>query len=305
MKLSQNLNKEKNFFKNKNIVITGASGFIGKNLLKYLSQYQCNIIAIYNKTKINSKKKNIVSIKHDLLQSLPENLLKDKIDILFHFAGPKADRKSMQDNFEINNGLVIDKNIIKYSIKKKISLFFYASSAGVYKISKTNFKEKKIPITTNCDGIYGKNKLIAEKMLFNAFDKKNLIICRFFSIYGKSSNTIINKWKNEVRKNKNISIWGDGKTIRSWLHIDDTIRGIIKMIIYKKNDVFYNLGSSEKLSLYKIFCLIKSKFKHSKSSIIYSKILATGPKKRFTNSHNLKKIGWVQKIKLNKGLTII
>lgn len=306
MTLNHNLKREKKFFKNKNILITGASGFIGKSLLKYISQFECNIIAIYNKTKINLKKhNNIRLVKCDLLKSIPKKIKTNNIDILFHFAGPKADRKSMQIKSKILQSLVIDRNIIRYALNKKIPNFFFASSAAVYDVSKTNFKEKKLPINHNCDGVYGMSKLITEELLYNSFDKKKLTICRFFSVYGKSSNTIINKWKYETKKNKEIFIWGNGNTIRSWLHIDDVINGIIKMMVCRKKDIFYNLGSNEKLSLNKIFRIIKNKFLNSKSYISYSKKTNSGPQKRFTNSNNLKKIGWNQKINLKEGINLI
>ena len=52
-----NKDKEEFFFKNKKILITGSSGFIGKNLVKNLSKFNCNIFAIYNNSKTSFKKK--------------------------------------------------------------------------------------------------------------------------------------------------------------------------------------------------------------------------------------------------------
>ena len=73
----------------------------------------------------------------------------------------------------------------------------------------------------------------------------------------------------------------------------------------KHNKIFFNLGSGEKLSLTKTFHLIKNKYPKSKSKIVFNKSILTGPKKRFTNCKNLKKIGWNQKIKLNEGINLI
>lgn len=300
-----NKDKEEFFFKNKKILITGSSGFIGKNLVEDLSKFNCNIFAIYNNSKASFKKKNVKFLKYDLSKILPSKIISSKIDILIHLAGPRADRKSMDNDNAILKSLLIDKNIIDFAIKKKISTFFFASSAGVYNITKTTFEEKKLPISLNSDGVYGLNKLISEKMIYNTFNKTKIIICRFFSIYGRQSNTIINHWKKKIQKNENVSIWGDGNTQRSWLHIDDVINGIKKMLIIKHNKIFFNLGSSEKLSLTKTFHLIKNKYPKSKSKIVFNKSILTGPKKRFTNCKNLKKIGWNQKIKLNQGINLI
>jgi nucleoside-diphosphate-sugar epimerase len=305
MKFKLHQNKEKRYFKNKNILITGASGFIGKNFLKYISQFECRIFAIYNNTKINLIKNNITYIKCDLLKKFPIKILKYNFDVVYHFAGPKADRVSINNKLGILKGLIIDENVIDYVIKKKIAKFFYASSAGVYNVKKTNFTEKRLPININCDGFYGLSKLVGEEKLFKSLNKKNFVICRFFSVYGKYSNTIINKWQRNIKKNLNISIWDEGKTIRSWLHIDDVISGIVKMTTNESKNVVYNLGSSEKTTLNKIYEIIKNKYPNSKSLAVYNKNFQSGPKERFTSCKNLKMLNWKQKIKLNKGLTQI
>lgn len=305
MKSNLHQNREKKYFKNKTILITGASGFIGKNFLQHISQFECKIYAIYNDTKINFKKKNITYIKCDLLKNFPKKILKYNFDIFYHFAGPKADRISINNKLDILKGLVIDENVIDYVIKKKIPKFFYASSAGVYDVNKTNFTEKRLPISTNSDGFYGLSKLIGEEKLFKSLNKKNFVICRFFSIYGKYSNTIINKWKIKIKKSFKINIWGNGQTIRSWLHINDAVDGIVKMTTNKSKNVIYNLGSSQKTSLNEIYKIIKKKYPNSKTLVIHNKNFESGPKKRFTSCRNLKKLNWKQKVSLNKGLTLI
>ena len=162
-----------------------------------------------------------------------------------------------------------------------------------------------MPISINSDGFYGLSKLIGEERLFNSLEKKNFIICRFFSIYGKDSNTIINKWKKHIKRNLNINIWGDGKTIRSWLHISDAIDGIVKMTTNKSKNAIFNLGSNERTSLQEIYEIIRDRYPNSKSLVFLNKNLKSGPKNRFTNCKNLKKLNWKQKINLNKGLDLI
>ena len=131
----------------------------------------------------------------------------------------------MKDESKILTGILIDKNIIELAIKNKVKTFFYASTAGVYDTRIKKFNEKKISLNYNSDGLYGFSKLLGEEILLKSLKKSNLKICRFFSIYGKNSKTIINFWQKKIKNNENIEIWGDGKTIRSWLHINDAISG--------------------------------------------------------------------------------
>ena len=150
------------FFDKKKILITGASGFIGQNLIKNLSKYNSNIVALYANKKLKFINSNIKLIKCDLTKKIPKKISKVKFDIIIHLAGPKADRKSMKDESKILTGILIDKNVIELAIKNKVKTFFYASTAGVYDTRIKTFNEKKISLNYNSDGLYGFSKLLGE-----------------------------------------------------------------------------------------------------------------------------------------------
>ena len=109
----------------------------------------------------------------------------------------------------------------------------------------------------------------------------------------------------KIKNNENIEIWGDGKTIRSWLHINDAISGIIQILVYPNKNIFFNLGSYEKLTLNRIFKIIKSKYINSKSKIKYKMSINSGPKIGIQIQMKMKKIGWTQKVKLKQGIYFI
>ena len=75
----------------KSIVITGASGYLGKRLLDRLSDlYQdCEIFALFCNTPINKSKDNITPIKVDLSKANDYRKLPLKFDKLVHLAGDK------------------------------------------------------------------------------------------------------------------------------------------------------------------------------------------------------------------------
>ena len=122
----------------KTIIITGSNGYIGSNLVKYFSKLKnFKLICITNK-KENKKilNKNVKYIKHNLLNKIPKTKIKENIHAVLHFAGPKNDREYVNKNKKkVLEGIKIDKNIIDFSIKKKIKIFIYASSAAVYGLS--------------------------------------------------------------------------------------------------------------------------------------------------------------------------
>jgi len=302
----------KNILK-KSIIITGANGFLGSNLVQYFSKFDYDITCIYKKNlKSRIKKKNIVYIKFDLQKKLPLNKIKGNFDALLHFAGPKNSRSFVNKNKKkILTAIKIDKNIINFCLKKKIKKFIYASSSAVYDLKeglKNNspFREENVNKNTNPDGLYGSTKRTIEKYLNTIPQKKmKTTSCRIFSIFGPNTNTIINIWKNNIKKNKKIYIWGDKNIIRSWLYIDDFLSAIHFILQSEKKIKVINIGSDKIISLDKIIRIIKKKYKKKKIDLIENKNIYPGPMVRYSNNKKLIKLGWRQKISLIKGLSLI
>tara|TARA_B100001123_G_C15336946_1_gene1033245 strand:- start:4256 stop:5173 length:918 start_codon:yes stop_codon:yes gene_type:complete len=298
----------------KKIIITGSGGYIGSNLVKYFSKFKnYEILCIYrNKINLKVKKKNIKYLKHNLINKIPKNKIENNYDALLHFAGSKNDRLFVNTNKKkVFEGIKIDKNVIDFAVTKKIKLFIYASSAAVYDLKegesnyKKSFKEKNVTTKTSYDGIYGYTKKYTENYLQKISRKKiKFVICRIFSIYGKNTKTIINIWKNKIKKNQTISIWSNKKIIRSWMHIDDFLSAISFILRKKKNFKIINIGSDEMTSLEDIIKIMQKKYK-KKVKIKYNNDKYPGPSVRFANQKKLKKLGWKQKIYLSKGLDLI
>ena len=296
----------------KKIVITGSNGYLGSNLVRYFSKIKnLKIICIINKKNNKKiKKKNIKYVKHNLLYKVPDYKIDDNIFAVLHFAGPKNDRNYVNKNKKkILHGKKIDKNIIDFSIKKKIKLFVYASSAAVYDLKeerkKKPFKEENVKKNTSYDGTYGFTKKFTENYLKKIPNKKlKSVSCRIFSIYGKNTNTIINLWKKNIIQGKKIDIWGKKKVIRSWLHLNDFLSAIHKLLEKKHSFKAINIGSNEITSLESIIKIISKKY-NRKYKINYLNNTYPGPLIRYANQNKLKKLGWRQKIYLNKGLDLI
>ena len=122
--------------KNKKILITGATGGIGKSLIKKFNDFGCSIIATgTNEQKLNDIKKNYPNVivekfkleEHDKIENFVENIYKklDGLDILVNNAGITLDNISIRLTEE-NWKKVLDVNLTstflmcKYSIKKML-----------------------------------------------------------------------------------------------------------------------------------------------------------------------------------------
>ena len=254
----------------KKIIITGANGYLGSNLIKYFSNLNYDLTCVYkDKIKKKIKRKNINYIKHNLLKKIPLNKIDGNFYAMLHFAGPKNDRDSVTKNKKkLLEAITLDKNVIKFCIKKKINYMIYASSSSVYDLNegiknkKNSFKESNIKDNTIPDGTYGYTKRFIEKYLNNiSSDKLHSTSCRIFSIYGRNSNTIINIWKKKILKNKKINIWGNKSVVRSWLHMDDFLKAIECILKKRVKSKIINIGSKEKTTLYDIINIMLKKYK--------------------------------------------
>jgi UDP-glucuronate decarboxylase len=104
-------------------------------------------------------------------------------------------------------------------------------------------------------------------------------------------------------KNKDITIYGDGKQTRSFCYVDDLVEGIIKMMNGREDFVgSVNLGNPIEFT---ILDLVKKIIKliDSKSKIIYKPLLEDDPKQRQPNIELANtELKWEPKIQLDEGL---
>lgn len=231
------------------ILITGAGGFIGGNLYRFLKKTK-NIVIPFSKNNIEFKKKNL------------EKYLK-YCKILIHCVGSgvinyKKENKKKHYNNNIKT-IEILISAIKNAKNRKIHIIFLSSQA-VYG------KNKKIPINENCpvkpSTIYGKTKYLSEVKLLKSNIKK-ITILRLFSIYGDGLKKQIfwDACNNIMLKNYVFS--GTGEQIRDFLHIDD-LKRLISVICstdtkYKKK--IFNVGTGTGLKISRLVEIIKKSLK--------------------------------------------
>ena len=155
-----------------------------------------------------------------------------------------------------------------------IDRFFYSSSACVYNAEKQTdpdnpgLKESDAYPALAEDG-YGWEKLFSERMCRHFREDFGLVtrVARFHNVYGpfgtydggreKAPAAICRKViESGISGNKEIIIWGDGHQTRSFMYIDDCIKGILD-IMYSNIEEPVNLGSSEMVSINKLVDIVE------------------------------------------------
>ena len=312
-----NMAKKKKNLK-QNILVTGGSGFIGSAITKYLVKKGKKVIVYDNNSRGRARRLEDVQgkikfIKGDIRDS--RKLLQiNNVETVIHLAYVNGTKFFYKKPFEILdiavNGLL---NILNFCKKKKVKNFFLASSSEVYqnafKIPTDEKEMLKSPNIHNPRYSYSGGKIISELYGIHFAKKyfKKFIIFRPHNVYGKDMGNehVIPEFINRLRKLKKgnkFLIYGTGKEVRAFTHINDFISGFDKIFTKGKNNEIYNIGTTEMITIAKLANLTASilgkKIKFKKT-----KLLKGSPSIRCPNIDKIKKLGYKQKIRLKDGIT--
>ncbi len=244
----------------KDILITGATGFVGAHLIKHYTKLGHNVTAL-GRAKIPPKALLETGAQY-FVGDITKDNLPQKTDILIHTAGLASDTATWKELYNTNvNGT---KNLIA---KTKHKLFVYISSSSVYPISNAVHAENEIINPDNLNN-YGKSKYLAEQVITKY---KSYTILRPRAIYGTHDRVLLPRILGMKKRNKIISPCDLNKSI-SMTNIDnlktaidlcventDLVSGktynIVDDNIYNLNDIIYELLTSifqQKLQLFSI-----------------------------------------------------
>ena len=272
-----------NIPKNLKIVVTGGEGFIGTNLCKRLKKiYNSHILSIDNNisNSLNSKFHTGISnlVRTDLNHIEKIASLIKSYDLVIHLAASGNVIESVEDpikNFE--NNVLSTLNLLEAIRISNIKTVIFASTGGALMgDTKPPVNEKSVPKPISP---YGASKLSCEGYLSaysESYDIKTFAL-RFGNVYGPYSlhkKGVINKWIKDSLKGNNLVIYGDGKSTRDYIYVDDICLGIEKCIEYSlkenKNNNFekFHLANNQEISLNHLSQLIISKTS-STSKVIF------------------------------------
>lgn len=245
----------------KNILILGGTGFIGKNLLKKLSQSKYNITSLsFSKKKKKNLIKNIKYIRTDLtnLNKLRKDIV-DDYQIIINLAG-NIDHKNYKQALKTHfYGL---KNLLKVINIKKLDLFIQAGSSLEYGKENSPQIEKK---KCNPISFYGKAKYFGSKFLLKKL-KTKIIILRLYQVYGpyQKFDRLVPYVIKSCLENKKFNC-SDGLQLRDFLHVEDLTNLFEKII--NSNSIkhgVYNVGTGKPVKIKKIILLINELIKKGK-----------------------------------------
>lgn len=239
------------------IVVFGADGFIGVNLIKaLLKKSNVKVIAIdrqfLNLSKI--KASNLFLLKMDFTNCDNFDDVLDAGDIVFHLVSnsiPGSNSFNLKEDFLLNAFPTI--TLLNSCVKKKIRKIVFLSSGGaIYGKNNQLCSEDDLlqPISP-----YGLQKAVLEKIiyLYNYQFSLSYNIIRLSNPYGpfqkpNRGQGVINTFLFNAIKEEGIKIYGNGNIVRDYIFISDAISMILK-ISFSTHDGIFNVGSGVGVSL--------------------------------------------------------
>lgn len=298
----------------KNILITGVAGFIGSHLLDFFVKKKFKVFGIDNfltgsykniEHHLNSDSFNL--IEHNVCKKIS---ISDKLDYILHFASPASPIDYLKHPIEtLKIGAIGTENMLELALEKNATILV-ASTSEIYgdplehPQSESYFGNVN-PIGPR--GVYDEAKRYLEALTIAFKHKKKLDvrIVRIFNTYGPrmriNDGRAIPNFINQAIKNEEFTIYGNGSQTRSFCYVDDTIKGIYKLL-NSNYSLPVNIGNPYEQSIIDLVNLIRD-ITSSKSKIRFEKLPENDPKVRRPDIDlAIKILKWNPKIELREGL---
>ena len=233
-------------WRNKNVLVAGGAGMIGSAMARELVGRGANVtvaddLSSGSRKNIEDIKKDIMFLQYDLTDSEFCLRAMSEQEVVFQFAanmGGIGWISSIGADIMFTN-TAINTNMLLTAKKLQTPLYFFSSTACVYpnykqadeRASSINLKEEDaMPADPN--ERYGWEKLYAEQLVSACQDEygMNIRVARFHNVYGEAYTSFDAKkgkapchliMKALKHPNPAMTIWGDGKAVRSFMYIDD------------------------------------------------------------------------------------
>lgn len=303
----------------KTMLICGATGFLGRNILEYFYKTkEYKIKATYNIKPALEEYEDVEWIKCDLRNSKDVKKALQGVNILCQFAATTSGAKDILSRpyIHVTDNAVMNSLILREAFENNIEHFIFPSCTVMYQSNENLIKESDFNPSDEMNKIYfgaAHTKVYLENMckFYSNFNRTKFTIIRHSNIYGPYDKYDLEKshvFGATVTKVMNatdgkITVWGEGLEKRDLLYVEDLLE-FIDLAIKKQNSNFeiFNVGLGDFVSIKELVdkiifhCKINLNIVHdlSKPSIPTSICLDCSKAKNL--------LGWTPRHSLDEGI---
>jgi len=267
------------------VLVTGGAGFIGSNYVRRAiegSLTGISSIVVLDKMTYAGVAANLESLQGnanftlvvgDICDfKLVESLLSD-VDAIINFAAESHVDRSINSAADFVATNVAGVQVLLDAIKAtgRDIRFLQVSTDEVYGSIETGSWDESSPLLPNSP--YSSTKAGGE-LLARSYQKTHgldVVITRCSNNYGPHHfpEKLIPLFITNLLEGKKIPVYGDGKNVRDWLHVDDHCRGIHLVLFKGRSGEVYNIGGGRELTNLEITSLILSAMNANDSAILH------------------------------------
>ena len=244
------------------IVVTGAAGFIGSNLVRSLNAAGRTDIIAVDDLSDGTKFSNLVDCdfldyldKDEFRSSLPRRL--SGVDLVFH-QGACSDTREWDGRFMLENNYAYSRCLLESCMENNVA-FIYASSAAVYGDNRGFIEKPRYEKPVN---VYAYSKLLFDRYVRRVMQNTASQIAglRYFNVYGPGEGhkgamaSVIFQLNGQLLENGEVNLfkgsggYADGEQRRDFIHVDDVVAVNLWFMDNRQARGIFNVGTGRSRS---------------------------------------------------------
>ena len=291
-----------------NVLVAGSSGLAGSAILRAFKAKGYNVVGV-NRLVVDLQD-SAATLSY--ISSVKPNLIVD--------AAAKVGGIGANSNFPVeflNENLAIQSNLMNAAFKSGVEKFIFLGSSCIYpRDCKQPIKEEYLmtgPLELSNSG-YAIAKIAGIEMI-NSYRREyglKWISLMPTNLYGPKDNfklgeshvlpAFIRRFIEAVESNlKSVSIWGSGKPLREFLHVDDLARAVLLVSEDFDTDIHLNVGSGLETSIQDLANLVANLCSYS-GEIEWDDSKPDGTPRKVLDSSRIRNLGWEPSVTLKDGV---
>lgn len=269
----------KQFYQNKQVLVTGGAGFIGSHLVEKLVAMGARVTVLDNMasgslTNLKSVIGAITLLYGDVRAPyVCQKAAKNK-EFIFHLAAFISVPESVKYHeycYAVNTQGTY--NLLDAAVKNGVKRFIFSSSSAIYGPRQEACSENDIP---DPQSPYADSKLQSEKLClqFAEIFGLNTTILRYFNVYGDRQNpdgqyaAVVAKFTKMLLDGTPLTIFGDGSQTRDFISVDSVIQA--NLLVASKNDFqgeIFNIGSGTSINMFQLIEQLEKTLKIKRTDV--------------------------------------